>query len=201
MNGLLESKCQITVQFDKKLEDLKWILNSNEFVLKQEYDINDVYLVDSSIDLNGDVLDILNNCVLVRNIINGKNNENRIIYKLKEYGKNQEITKYEEATCDVFSVDEAKNFLTVIGYNELMKISDHVFVYTNGIDEFHVQYVNEKYVFIEVDDHCTFINKTYRDENEIIESLRKYDFPFKDNDYYAKKAVVTFNELYRNSEE
>ena len=201
MNGLLESKCQITVQFDKQLDDLKWILKSNKFVLKQEYDINDVYLVDSDVDLSGDVLEILNNCVLVRNIINDKKSEKKIVYKFKEYGKSQEIIKYEEATCDVVSIDEAKNFLTVIGYNELMKINDHVFVYTNGIDEFHVQYVNGKHVFIEVDDHCTFINKVYHNENEIIESLRKYDFPFKDNDYYAKKAVVTFNELYRNSEE
>ena len=69
------------------------------------------------------------------------------------------------STVYLFSVDEAKNFLTVIGYNELMKISDHVFVYTNGIDEFHVQYVNEKYVFI-LDLYLPFSSKAKAELNE-----------------------------------
>ena len=42
-----------------------------------------------------------------------------------------------------------------------MEIKDHITVYANNDTELSVQQVNNKHTYIEIEDKCHFINKTY----------------------------------------
>lgn len=59
---------EITVEVDTDLEDLINILEERGFKLKEEYDLNDIYLINKN-DKENDYLSMLNKCVLIRHII------------------------------------------------------------------------------------------------------------------------------------
>lgn len=59
---------EITVEVDTNLENLINILEERGFKLKEEYDLNDIYLINKN-DKENDYLSMLNKCVLIRHII------------------------------------------------------------------------------------------------------------------------------------
>lgn len=198
----IENKMQfekeITVEINTTIDNLRDILKKNKFVLKQEYDVNDIYMVKNDTNLHDNGLNVLNNCVLIRNIITDKKDIKCFTYKYKDYDKEGNITKNGKINCYISSIDEAKNLLDVLGYKELLKIEDHIMVYANDVDEFCIQMVNNKHIYIEIEENCEFINKKYNDIDDMISSFNKYNIPIKRNDYFAKKAFIEFNEIYNN---
>jgi predicted adenylyl cyclase CyaB len=188
---------EITVEVDTDIDNLKDILNDFNFKLMEEYDVNDIYMVKEGTDLSGDALDILKQCVLIRTITTEDKKLLFITYKYKEYDKNGNIVKNGKVNCEVKSVDEAKNLLSILGYKELIKIDDHLLVYANDTDEFSIQCVNNKHIYIELEEKCGFIDKKYDGVDDMINSFNKYNIPIKGNNYFAKKALDAFNELYR----
>lgn len=75
---------EITVEVDTDLEDLINILEERGFKLKEEYDLNDIYLINKN-DKENDYLSMLNKCVLIRHIIEKDKETNILTYKYKEY--------------------------------------------------------------------------------------------------------------------
>ena len=63
---------EITVEVDLSYSDLKKILTQNNFIIKEEYEINDIYMLDGKYEISSDYLDTLKHCVLLRNIIEKK---------------------------------------------------------------------------------------------------------------------------------
>lgn len=54
---------EITVLVKCSYEELKKILESNDFLQKQEYVVNDIYMINNQVDLkNTKKLDILSKC-------------------------------------------------------------------------------------------------------------------------------------------
>lgn len=188
---------EITVEVDITLKDLIDLLNKSGCILNQEYDVNDIYMVKNNIDLNGNTLEILNNCLLIRNIITDTKNMKTITYKYKECGDDGKIIKNGKVNCCVNSINEAKNLLEVIGYKELLVIKDHLMVYSNDFTEFCIQIVNNKHIYIEMEEDNEFTGKHYNNINDMINDFNKLNIPIKGNDYFVKKAMVEFNEQYR----
>lgn len=61
---------EITVLVKCSYEELKKILESNDFLQKQEYVVNDIYMINNQVDLkNTKKLDILSKCILVRDVV------------------------------------------------------------------------------------------------------------------------------------
>lgn len=180
---------EITVEVNTDIETLNKILKENRFTIKEEYDLIDIYMVkdDNENDTN---LEILKKCILIRNIITEEENIKRITYKYKEYNDKEEIIKQGKINCGIDSIENALSLFKVIGYKELIKINDHLIVYANENTEFVVQLVNDKHIYIEMEEECQHIDRIYNNIEEMINDFNKYNIPIKDNNYFVKKAEI-----------
>ena len=184
---------EITVEVDTSLEELITILENNGFKLKEESDLNDIYLINKN-DKTGDYLSMLNKCVLIRNAIYDNKEKKTLLYKYKEYNDNKEITKQGKVEVKIDDIDSSKLLFEKLGFEELIRINDHMLVYASEKDELVVQYVNNKHVYIEIEDECYHINRTYNSIEEMKKVITDNSIPIKDNNYFAKKAEVELQE-------
>ena len=187
---------EITVEVNTSLENLIEILENNGFELKEEYDLNDIYLINKN-DIEKDYLKMLNKCILIRDIIE-KNKETRLLtYKYKEYNKNKEITKQGKINCKIDDIDNCELLFKKLNFEELIKINDHMLVYASDKDEFVVQLVNNKHIYIEIEDKCNFVDRTYNSIEEMKKVIIDNNIPIKDNNYFVKKAEIELKETYK----
>ena len=179
---------EITVQVTCSYEKLHNLLIKQGFKIIKKYTIIDEYLISKDYDLrNKNYLDILKECVIVRYI---ENIVKELLYKYKEYNDNGYIIKQAKVSCKVNDIKEASNFMKTIGYKELIHIQNNSIVYTNDKIEFAVQLVNDKYIFIELEDKSEYLNKTYSSIEEMKEEINLYNLPIVKDKYFAKKAAI-----------
>ena len=183
---------EITVQVTCNYEELHNLLIKQGFKIIEKYKVIDEYLISKDYDLkNKNSLDILKECVIVRYI---ENIVKELLYKYKEYSNNGDIIKQAKVSCKVNDIKEASNFMKTIGYKELIHIQNNSVVYTNDKIEFAVQLVNDKYIFIELEErseHVETIFSNVEDMKKVIDSL---NIPMVKNNYFAKKAVIVLEE-------
>ena len=179
---------EITVQVTCSYEELHNLLIKQGFKIIKKYTIIDEYLISKDYDLrNKNYLDILKECVIVRYI---ENIVKELLYKYKDYSNNGDIIKQAKVSCKVNDIKEASNFMKTIGYKELIHIQNNSVVYTNDKIEFAVQLVNDKYIFIELEDKSEYLNKTYSSIEEMKEEINLYNLPIVKDKYFAKKAAI-----------
>jgi len=179
---------EITVQVTCSYEELHNLLIKQGFKIIKKYTIIDEYLISKDYDLrNKNYLDILKECVIVRYI---ENIVKELLYKYKEYSNNGDIIKQAKVSCKVNDIKEASSFMKTIGYKELIHIQNNSIVYTNDKIEFAVQLVNDKYIFIELEDKSEYLNKTYSSIEEMKEEINLYNLPIVKDKYFAKKAAI-----------
>ena len=183
---------EITVQVTCNYEELHNLLIKQGFKIVEKYKVIDEYLISKDYDLkNKNSLDILKECVIVRYI---ENTLKELLYKYKEYSNNGDIIKQAKVSCKVNDIKEASNFMKTIGYKELIHIQNNSVVYTNDKIEFAVQLVNDKYIFIELEErseHVKTVFSNLEDMKKVIDSL---NIPMVKNNYFAKKAVIVLEE-------
>ena len=183
---------EITVQVTCNYEELHSLLIKQGFKIIEKYTIIDEYLISKDYDLkNKNYLDILKECVIVRYI---ENTLKELLYKYKEYSNNGDIIKQAKVSCKVNDIKEASNFMKTIGYKELIHIQNNSVVYANDKIEFAVQLVNDKYIFIELEErseHVKTVFSNIEDMKKVIDSL---NIPMVKNNYFAKKAVIVLEE-------
>ena len=179
---------EITVQVTCSYEELHNLLIKQGFKIIKKYTIIDEYLISKDYDLrNKNYLDILKECVIVRYI---ENIVKELLYKYKEYSNNGDIIKQAKVSCKVNDIKEASSFMKTIGYKELIHIQNNSIVYTNDKIELAVQLVNDKYIFIELEDKSEYLNKTYSSIEEMKEEINLYNLPIVKDKYFAKKAAI-----------
>ncbi len=185
---------EITVEVDVTLNELKLFLENKGFKIKEEYDLNDIYMINKNDKVCNNYLELLKKCVLIRNIIEEKTNKKKLTYKYKEYDSNQDIIRQGKIDCCIDSIEKAKELFEALNFEELISIRDHMLVYSNGIDEFVVQSVNNKHIYIEIEEKCNYIEKFYQTIDEMKEVIKKYNIPIKDENYFVKKAEIELKE-------
>jgi len=187
---------EVTVEIDISKEDLFNILKKQKFVVKEIYDVKDIYMLNKREKNNNDTLELLKNCILIRNIIDVNGESKKITYKYKEYNNKKEIVKQGKINCKIDSIKSAKELFEAIGYEEFVTINDHITVFSNSLDELCVQEVNNKHIYIEIEDDCHYTDKQYLDINEMKNVFKKYNIPIINNNYFVKKAEVEIKEKY-----
>ncbi len=191
----MKMEMEITVLVNSNYDFLKQELDKNGFIIKEEYELDDCYMINDNIDLTKlSKLEILKNCILVRNIVNIKK---ELLYKYKKYAPNGDIIEQGKVECPIFDIDKAINFMRSINYKELFKIYDKCIVYANKETELTVQLVNDKYIFIEMESKCNYINRIYKSVNELKEDLNRYNLPIDKSNYFVKKAELILSEILR----
>ena len=188
---------EITVQVTCNYEELHNLLIKQGFKIIEKYKVIDEYLISKDYDLkNKNSLDILKECVIVRYI---ENTLKELLYKYKEYSNNGDIIKQAKVSCKVNDIKEASNFMKTIGYKELIHIQNNSVVYTNDKIELAVQLVNDKYIFIELEDKSEYLNKTYSSIEEMKEEINLYNLPIVKDKYFAKKAAIILEDKLKES--
>ena len=186
---------EITVEIDTDLDNLIKLLESNGFTLKEEYDLKDIYMINKN-DKENDFLSMLNKCVLIRDIIEKDKETKMLTYKYKEYNENKEITKQGKIKCIIDNIDDAKLLFKKLNFEELIKINDHMLVYATDKDELVIQNVNDKHIYIEIEDKCNYADRFYNSIEEMKEVIIKYSIPIKNDNYFVKKAEIELQETY-----
>lgn len=187
---------EITVEVACGFQELERILSENNFEIKEDYRVVDIYMVKNDCLIDNNYLDVLKKCVLIRNIIENDKETKQITYKYKEFDDFGEIIKQGKINCKVESIEDAKKLLEFIGYNQLIKIVDCIYVYANDVSELSVQLVNDKHIYIEVEEKCNFIDKSYNDIEEMKKVIKDYNIPIVDNNYFVKKAEIELKEKF-----
>ena len=189
----MQMEKEITVLVKTDYETLKKELEKNNFVKKDEYQVNDIYMINDNLDLlSMSYLDILKRCILVRDVVGY---EKLLLYKYKEYASNGDILKQGKVKCPVEDTLKAVNFLEAIHYRKLFNIFDTCIVYANESTELVVELVNDKYIFIELEDKCEYIDKDYNDIESMKEEILKYNLPIYTSNFFVKKAEIMLKEI------
>ena len=183
---------EITVQVTCNYEELHNLLIKQGFKIIEKYKVIDEYLISKDYDLkNKNSLDILKECVIVRYI---ENTLKELLYKYKEYSNNGDILKQAKVSCKVNDIKEASNFMKTIGYKELIHIQNNSVVYTNDKIEFAVQLVNDKYIFIELEERSEHVKTVFSNVEDMKKVIDSLNIPMVKNNYFAKKAVIVLEE-------
>ncbi len=193
----MQMETEITVLVKTDYENLKKELELNGFNIKEEYIVNDTYMVNSAIDiLNMNSLDILKNCILVREVVGI---EKELLYKYKKYDNNGDIVEQGKVKCPITDINKAIQFMNTIQYKELFNIFDKCIVFANDKTELVVQLVNNKYVFIEMEAKCEYINRECQTLNELKKDLCSYNLSIDNSNFFVKKSEIILNEVLKNN--
>lgn len=186
---------EITVEVNTDLNNLISILEERGFKLKEVYDLNDIYLINKN-DKENDYLSMLNKCVLIRDIIEQTKETKMLTYKYKEYNNKNEITKQGKIKVIIDDVEKSKLLFERLNFEELIRINDHLLVYASDKDELVIQCVNNKHIYIEIEDKCNYVNRTYTSINEMKKVIIDNSIPIKSDNFFVKKAEIELQETY-----
>lgn len=183
---------EVTVIVTDTKDELVSKLHNNGFNLKEEYCVNDIYFSKDNKSLNNN--EFIKDCILIREIITKEKVIKKITHKYKEIDKNGNISKNGKLDCDINNIEEAIELLKSFGFKEVIRLNDKLSVYSNKEDELVVQEVNDKYLYIEIEENCEYINKKYKNIEEMKNVFSKYNICIKDNEYFAKKLLISLND-------
>ena len=184
---------EITVEVTCDYETLKQELEKRGFSIKEEYQLNDNYMIDKNIDLSDmPYLEILKKCVLVREIEGIKK---VLLYKYKKYAENGDILEQAKIECPITDIDKAIEFMKAINYSHLFSIYDRCIVFANDQTEMIVQLVNDEYVFIEMETKCDYVDRSYENADELKDEINRYDLPIDKSNYFVKKAEIMLKKV------
>lgn len=189
----MQMETEISVLVKTDYETLQKELKENNFLLKEEYVVNDIYMIDENVNIsNMSYLDILKKCILVRDIVGF---EKVLLYKYKKYAENGDILEQGKVRCPITDVVKAVKFMEAIHYKRLFDISDKCIVYANDKSELVVQLVNDKYIFIEMESTGDYIDREYKDVEEMKSNLLSYNLSIDESNFFVKKAEITLKEI------
>ena len=189
---------EITVEVNTDLSNLIKILEDKGFKLKETYDLNDIYLINKK-DKEDNYLSMLNKCVLIRNVIEENKEIKKLTYKYKEYNENKEITKQGKIEVNIDDIESAKLLFEKLNFEELIRINDHMLIYATDRDELVIQNVNDKHIYIEIEDKCHYANRIYNSIDEMKRVIIDNSIPIKNNDFFVKKAEIELQETYNKN--
>ena len=193
----MKKEFEITVQVKSDYETLKKELEKHNFKIVEEFEINDIYMIDKNTNLSElSTLDILKKCILVRDKVNTKKS---LLYKYKEYAKNWDIIEEWKVECPITDISKAVEFMETISYKKLFEIHDKCTAFSNNESELVVQIVNNKYIFIEMESNCIYTDRKYSLINELKEDINRYNLPIDKSTYFAKKAEIILKETLKKS--
>ena len=184
-----ENEITVTINMSKK--DLISFFDINNYKKVDNYIVDDIYYVPNDVDLDVNPLEVLKKCILIRSIDDKKH---YLMYKYKEYDENENIIKQGKSKVQVTSKDDASSFLKTIDYKELIRIVDHVEVYEKDRLQICVENVNDKYLFVEIEE-----NEKYNTIPKMIYALYSIKIKYDKSNYFVKKAKIIFEEKYREN--
>ena len=191
----LKESNEITVKIKGKLEDFYKIIEEKGFYIDHEFSMNDAYFIPENLKLDKmSTREILAKAVLVREI-NGKTSgkiTKQIAFKIKKFDEDGNILDQKAVSCDVLDIEDAKNLLTAIGYQELMCIKEEDVVYEKDGFQLAIKDIRSGDKLIEVE---TNENDEFDSIEKLINRVNQLDIPIYTDNYFVKKAEIELNKV------
>lgn len=177
---------EITVEVMGSYEDLHKDLTVLGFKKVNEYTLDDIYMIQNSIDVkNTPINQIFKECVLIRDVVGI---EKKIVYKEKIVNDIGEIEKQYKTECLIHDIQQGINLFEKLNYRRLIGIKDKCIEYRDDSIQIIVQLVNEKYIFIEMEDQEGPNGMAFDSVYHMIDIFSKYGINYKKDNYFVKKA-------------
>ena len=188
----MKKEIEITVLVKSDYETLKQELEKNNFKIVEEFELNDVYMINKNVNLSElSSLEFLRKCILVRDVVGIKKS---LLYKHKKYAENWDIIEEWKIECPITDISKAIDFMKSIEFEPLFEIHDKCRVFVNEETELVVQLVNNKYIFIEMESECKHIKRKYNSIDELKQEIDRYNLSIDNSSYFAKKAEIILKE-------
>lgn len=181
---------EITLRVTVSMEELVELLKKNGYKEKNEFLLDDVYLIPkefSDID-KYDERRLLNMSVRIRSYIMDSNPRNELVKKDKEFDDDNQIIKETKYICRIQNIDEAHSLLKSLGYIELLRIQQKAYTFKNEKYEMVVSHIDGR-TYIELENHDEQGNVLFNSPSEMINFIKEYKIPHVENEFFAQKAV------------
>ena len=188
---------EITVKVNLTKQELIDLLINKQYKKIDKYIMNDIYFVKKDTDLSQNSLNLFKNYILIRDLNEltfPEQNKIQYTHKTKEYDDKENIISESKTSVEIKNKEEGIKFLNSLNYQELIKITDLIEVYQKDNFKICLQYVNDKYLFIEIES-----NDKYPTIDSLIEELDKTNIPYDKSNYFVKKAQIIFEEQYKKN--
>ena len=71
-----------------------------------------------------------------------------------------------------------------------------MWIYSNNVFEVAIQFVNDKYLLLEMENKCETSDKLYENVESMIKDLKEVNLNLDYSNLFVKKAELVFNEKY-----
>lgn len=178
---------KICLKTDASLDTLRENLLNQGFYVQEEFQLNDIYMVDVETEISLENMNhIFSNYLLIREKVGQKSS---LVFKRKETNEKGEVLRRTSTNCPIVSCYDAYNLMKELGYKKLLNLNVHNILFSNDIHEIYLQDVEELGVYIKMMQKNIKINHENGDTiEEMINNLKKYDLPVIDYNNQAKKS-------------
>ncbi|MDD6652942.1 MAG: hypothetical protein PUE43_03760 [Clostridium sp.] len=179
---------EICLKSNVPFEELKSIMFNIGFKVQEDFQMNDIYMINKNIDISLDNKDVIfKDNVLVRETV-GK--RILLVNKIKELDDNGVVIGERSVKCPINDSISGYNFLCSIGYKKAFELKDHNLLLTNGVNEIYIQDVEGLGTYVEMEQKNLLLENTNGDTiDELVDSIKKYDLPLDYSNISVKKAV------------
>lgn len=187
---------EITVRLKCKINEMCKLLESKNFIVTDEYCLNDTYFIPKELDL--EIIthrEIISKAIILREITETMSNQQivKLVFKTKQIDINGDILSQKKYECEILNVKDGETFINSIGYKKLMTIKEYDKSYEK--DDFKITIKDiengEKLIEIEtVED-----NKELDTIEKIKDKVNQLKLPLDTNDYFVKKAEIALKNI------
>lgn len=179
---------EICLKSNVPFEELKSIMFNIGFKVQEDFQMNDIYMINKNIDISLDNKDVIfKDNVLVRETVGKKI---LLVNKIKELDDNGVVIGERSVKCPINDSISGYNFLCSIGYKKAFELKDHNLLLTNGVNEIYIQDVEGLGTYVEMEQKNLLLENTNGDTiDELVDSIKKYDLPLDYSNISVKKAV------------
>lgn len=179
---------EICLKSNVSFEEIKNIMFDIGFKVQEDFQMNDIYMINEDVDISLDNKDIIfKDNILVRETV-GK--RTLLVNKIKKLDDNGVVIGERKVKCPIADSLSGYNFLCSIGYKKVFELKDHNLLVTNGVNEIYIQDVEGLGTYIEMEQKNLLLKNTNGDTiEELVNTIKKYNLPLDYSDISVKKAL------------
>lgn len=179
---------EICLKSNVSFEEIKNIMFDIGFKVQEDFQMNDIYMINKDVDISLDNKDIIfKDNILVRETV-GK--RTLLVNKIKKLDDNGVVIGERKVKCPIADSLSGYNFLCSIGYKKVFELKDHNLLVTNGVNEIYIQDVEGLGTYIEMEQKNLLLKNTNGDTiEELVNIIKKYNLPLDYSDISVKKAL------------
>ena len=179
---------EICLKSNVSFEEIKNIMFDIGFKVQEDFQMNDIYMINKDVDISLDNKDIIfKDNILVRETV-GK--RTLLVNKIKKLDDNGVVIGERKVKCPIADSLSGYNFLCSIGYKKVFELKNHNLLVTNGVNEIYIQDVERLGTYIEMEQKNLLLKNTNGDTiEELVNTIKKYNLPLDYSDISVKKAL------------